>query len=328
MTTIRDVAKHAGVSVATISRVLNSNGYVNEETKKRVLRSIDELKYKPNAVARSLFKKQSKTIGLIVPDITNPFFPELARAVEDVTNSEGYTVMLCNSDENSEKELEYLDIFSQKYVDGAIIVSNTLQAKQIEQLNMPIVVIDRPIHANIPSVVVKNQEGARVATEHLKDIGCKVIAHIRGPENVINAGLRYRGYLDIVKGATWFHESLVVNGNYAKKTATAVTKQLLLDFPEVDGIFAGNDLMALGAIKAAEQMGRKVPEDLAIIGFDGIDLCEITSPELTTMAQPIYEMGTTAAKKVLSLLEGKRLDQNEHVFEVSLIKRQSTTRTK
>ncbi|MEH7108568.1 LacI family DNA-binding transcriptional regulator [Bacillus sp. JJ1764] len=324
MSTIKDVAVEAKVSVATVSRVLNNSGYVNEDTRKRVLNAISKLNYMPNEIARSLFKKQSKTVALIVPDINNPFFPEVARAIEDVMSSQEYTLILCNSDEQVEKEIMYLDVMKQKYVDGIIIVTNTLTPKHIESRDIPLVALDRPISKDIPSVYVNNFQGASQAVRYLKDIGCRKIAHIRGPKNIINAQERYQGYLAEVENETWFTPELIVNGDYNIAKTTEATLKLLTNHPDVDGIFAGNDYMAVGVLKTAIKLGIKVPEELSIIGFDGIQLCRLTSPEITTIAQPIYELGHKAAELLLEMIEGKVINNLHHQFDVALIKGQST----
>ncbi|MED3550384.1 LacI family DNA-binding transcriptional regulator [Cytobacillus praedii] len=324
MSTIKDVANEANVSVATVSRVLNNNGYVNEDTRKKVLKAIEKLDYKPNAVARSLFKKQSKTIALIVPDIKNPFFPEIARAIEDVLNNNDYTLILCNSDEHEDKEKKYFDVMKQKYVDGVIIVTSTLAPNYIEKNNIPIVSLDRPIHQSIPSVSVNNYEGAKEAVQYLKKIGCKKIAHVRGPVSVINADERYKGYLSEVCNEPWFNKDYIINGNYNVLETAKATMVLLSKHRDIDGIFAGNDYMALGVLKAATQMGIRIPQDLSLIGFDGIQLCELTSPEITTMAQPIYELGESAAKLLLDMIEGKAVNPAQQEFKVSLKIGQST----
>jgi LacI family transcriptional regulator len=323
MATIRDVAKLAGVSVATVSRVLNQNGYVNEETEKRVRRAIKELNYKPNEVARTLFKKTSKTIGLIVPDISNPFFPELVRAVEDVTNIYDYTVILCNSDEKSEKEKEYIEVLKQKYVDGIILTTNQLEIAEVSELDVPVVVLDRPFNHSFPSVIADNYGGARMATRHLYEIGCRKIAHIQGPPHVVNAVERFNGYRDEMKELGLWDENLIILGNYQLKQAKEAVLQALKEH-EIDGIFAGNDVMAVGALKAVQQLGLRVPEDVAIIGYDGIPLTEMTTPELSTISQPIYEMGVIAARLLMKRIEGKPLEKIHHVLSVQLIQREST----
>ncbi|WP_027407986.1 LacI family DNA-binding transcriptional regulator [Anoxybacteroides tepidamans] len=327
MATIRDVAKLAGVSVATVSRVLNQNGYVNEDTEKRVRKAIEQLNYKPNEVARTLFKKTSKTIGLIVPDISNPFFPELVRAVEDVMNIYDYTVILCNSDEKNEKEKQYIEVLKQKYVDGIILTTTELAMEEVLELDVPVVILDRPSMPAFPSVVADNYGGARLATRHLYDIGCRKIAHIQGPPHVVNAMQRFSGYRDEMQSLGLWDENLIIQGNYQLKQAKEATLQALKEY-QVDGIFAGNDAMAVGALKAVQQLGLRVPEDVAIIGYDGIPLTEMTTPELSTISQPIYEMGAIAARILVKQIEGKPLEQIHYMLPVELIERQSTRREK
>lgn len=326
MISIKDVAKHAGVSVATVSRVLNNSGYVGKDTRIKVEKAIKELNYKPNEVARSLFKKQSSAIGLIVPDITNPFFPELARAVEDTAIQLGYNVILCNSDEDENKEQNYLDVLQQQYVKGIIVSSNTMTAKQIEQLNIPVVSIDRVISKGLPTIVVENKKGAMMATRFLQSKGCRRIGHIKGTSGVVNAEERCEGYKEIVGGEPWFKETYITEGQYDMQSSIQATLELLQRHPDIDGIFAANDIMAIGAIKAAYQLGRKVPQDIAIIGFDGISLSKATTPELTTIQQPIYEMGEKATKMLVSLMERQQTVEQENykILDVSLIEREST----
>jgi LacI family transcriptional regulator len=325
MATIRDVAKLAGVSVATVSRVLNQNGYVNKETEKRVKQAIEQLNYKPNEVARTLFKKTSRTIGLIVPDISNPFFPELVRAVEDVMNIYDYTVILCNSDEKGEKEKEYIDILKQRYVDGIILTTNQLTIGEVSKIDVPVVVLDRPLDHSLPSVIANNYEGARRATRHLYDIGCRRIAHIQGPLHVVNAVERFNGYRDEMKDLGLWDEQLVFLGDYNLKLAKEVTLHALQTL-SIDGIFAGNDVMAVGALKAAQQLDLDVPNDVAIIGYDNIPLSEMTTPELSTVSQPIYQMGAMAARLLVKKIEGQSIEQSQHKLPVQLIQRKSTMR--
>ncbi|GHI00452.1 LacI family DNA-binding transcriptional regulator [Neobacillus kokaensis] len=324
MVSIKDVASQAGVSVATVSRVLNSKGYVSEDTRKKVEQAIAELNYKPNEVARSLFKKQSKTIGLIVPDITNPYFPELARAVEDTAAKLGYTVILCNSDGKTEKEQHYLDVLMQKYVDGIIVSSNTISERQIKSLQIPFVSIDREISKDIPTIVVENKKGAKLATQYLQNKGCMRIAHISGPLNVVNANERCEGYKEVVRNEQWFNESYIGNGHFEMDSAIEATLELLQLHPEIDGIFAANDTMAIGAIKAVHKIGKRTPDDIAIVGFDGISLSKATTPELTTIEQPIYEMGEKAASMLIEFIEEKPVEKTFYRLDVGLVERESS----
>lgn len=327
MATIRSVAKLAGVSVATVSRVLNQSGYVHMETEKKVLKAIKELNYAPSIVARSLNNKKTNTIGLILPDITNPFFPELARAIEDIMQLYGYTVVLCNSDGSIEKEKEYIDILKQKYIDGIIISSSNFIIDPELFSQIPIVTLDRHVTSNnIPSVEGENYEGAKFATEFLLSTGCKRIAHLQGPKTIRNACERRNGYVDTLKAKGCFDENLVVAADYDMRKATKVTFEILERDPKIDGIFAGNDLMAIGALKAIQLRGLRVPDDISVIGFDGITLGEMVYPELTTIAQPIYDMGAIAARMLVKQIENVPLESTHYKLDVQLIERSTTRR--
>lgn len=330
MATIRDVAKLAGVSVSTVSRVLNQNGYVNKETEQKVVAAISKLNYEPNAVARGLASKKTGTIAIILPDISNPFFPELARAVEDVARTYGYTVFLCNSDDHSDKEKSYIDVLHKKYIDGIIFASNTLTGSDIERMhkqNTPFVVLDRtPDQESCSIVRSKNFHGAQLAVEHLLEVGCKKIAHIYGPQHFSTARERLMGYEDCVRDYNWFSPSLMIPGDFSMNGGKKAAEILLKRFPDVDGIFIGNDLMAVGALKVLNQKGIKVPDEMAICGFDGISLTEMIEPEITTVAQPIYEMGALATRILIKKIE-RHLEQNQcYEFDVKLIPRESTRR--
>lgn len=324
MATIKDVARLANVSTATVSRVLNSNGYVNHLTEERVRQSIEQLNYLPNDVARSLFKGRSKMIALFVPDIMNPYFPELARAVEDVTNNHDYTFVLCNTDDDTQKEMTYLNALKQKSVDGFIIVSSTITEEHIRNINVPIVALDRILSSKLSSVTVNNRGGARQAVQYLKSTGCSRIAHIAGPEHVSNTTQRFQGYLDEVKNEKWFLSNYVVPGEYDYEIAKQSTIKLLRNQPEIDGIFAANDLMGAGALNAAASLGINVPNELSVIGFDGISIGETTTPTLTTMAQPIYDIGANAAEMLIDQITNQNTITKAKEFKVKLIERQST----
>lgn len=326
MITIKQVADKAKVSTATVSRVLNEKGNVSEKTKRRVLSVIEEFNYKPNHVARMLFQGKSKMIALLVPDIMNPFFPELARAVEDVTNKHNYTLVLCNTDQNDQKELEYIRSLEQKSIDGIIIVSSSLSDKLIKNINIPIIAVDRKFSDSLKSVTVNNYLGACEAVHHLLEIGCQKIAHITGPREIVTNKERLRGYLDSVSKKPWFSPDLIVDGEYDTSVSYKETKDLLRKHPDIDGIFAGNDLMAVGALKATEHLGIRVPNDLSIIGFDGISMSETTTPSLSTMAQPIYEIGKKTAELLIDSITGKGYTKQSVVLRAELVKRDSTNK--
>lgn len=329
MATIRDVAKISGVSVATISRVINKNGYVTPETERKVNQAIELLNYKPNEVARGLASKKTSTIALVVPDINNPFFSEMARAVEDTARLHGYTVNLCNSDYEETKESAYFDILKQRYVDGIIIASNTLVYNQhlLKNTGIPLVTIDQIPSKDVDVVVTsKNMEGAELAVKHLLEIGCKKIGFIYGPMEYKPSQDRMQGFQQVVTSLPWYSPSLMIPGNYEVDGGMKAVKTLLERHPDIDGIFAGNDLMAIGAMKGLLQMGKKVPDDVAICGFDGIISTKFTEPEITTVAQSIYGMGTMAAELLMKKISGSLEGNLVHELDVTLIQRGSTKR--
>src|SRR5690625_1917214 len=263
-------------------------------------------------------------IALFVPDIMNPFFPELARAVEDVTRDHGYTFILCNTDDDIHKEIAYLNALQQKSVDGIIIVSSTITTSSIQKIKVPVIALDRIVSSDLPSITVNNRDGAREAVRYLQSIGCKQIAHISGPEEVSNTALRMQGYLDEVKDEYWFKPSYIQQGEYNPDKAMEETKTLLTKHLDICGICVANDLMGVGVLKAAKALHIKVPDDLSVMSFDGIALGEMITPYLTMMAQPIYPLGAIAAEMLIKRI--KNPDQkiiNEEI-EVELIIREST----
>jgi LacI family transcriptional regulator len=269
---------------------------------------------------------------LIIPDITNPFFPELARAVEDTAKSLGYTLILGNSYSEGEKELQYIEILKNRYVDGIIFASHQLRPGEVNKLvrmNIPIVTLDRAVDSgleNVPSISVNNYLGAVTGVEHLISIGCKNIAHISGPYHLRTSLERLRGYTDRLKNTLMFHASYVVQGDFSVDRGLQATRQLMDENPEIDGIFAANDLMAIGALKALIRLGKKVPDDVALLGFDGIQMTQFMEPEISTVAQPIYEMGALAVRQLVSLIDKREIGKQVEELQGQLIQRASTLR--
>lgn len=328
--TIRDVAKLAGISVSTVSRYLNKSGYVNEETERSIRAAIEKLNYVPSQVARGLAGKNTNTIALILPDISNLFFSDLARAVEDVAGTYGYTVILGNSDDQSIKEKKYIETLKMKQIDGIIFASNTLGLDDAEMLNkagIPFVCLDRgPSERDITVVRSKNKEGAQIAVRHLLDVGCRKIAHIYGPQHLITAKDRLIGYEQAVQSFDWYSPTLLEPGDFRIAGGMKATENIMKRHPDIDGIFVGNDLMAIGALKALHQLGINVGSQVAVCGFDGIQTTELTLPELTTIAQPIYEMGATISRLLIKKIEGTVVDDRLYELDIKLIARDSTLR--
>lgn len=330
MVTMKDVAKRAGVSVATVSHVINETRFVSEELKQRVLQVIDEMGYQPDAVARSLRRKETQTIGLIVPDNSNSFFAEVARGIEDVGFEQGYSVILCNSDLNLEKELTYLDTLIAKRVDGIIFIAATAQVEHVESLvesGMPIVIADRKMpEIEVDSVLVDNFQGGYEATKHLLDLGHRRIGCITGPWDLTPSADRVAGY----KAALSQHglradEDLIVRGDYLRQSGEMAVRRFLELSAPPTAIFACNDLMAIGAMKSIHEQGLRVPEDISIVGFDDIALASCLNPPLTTIAQPKYELGKIAAELVIQkITRSDSGEKREIVLDSHLVVRGST----
>ena len=331
MATIRDVAKQAGVSIATVSRVINNKGKIKQETETTVREAIKKLNYIPNKVAQGLSNQRSNAVAFILPSISNPFFPEMARAVEDVAQQHGYHVFICNTDDKREKVLNYLDNLATHYVDGIILNSHIIKEVDLEKLrnnNISIVMMDRVLeHEETTAFAVKNRAGGRKATEHLLDVGCKRVAHISGVTDIPTAQDRMWGYLDVVGTLPWYDTSYISRSDFTVEGGYQAAKELFMRHPEVDGIFAGNDLTAIGALRAAHEWGKAIPNELAIVGFDGIDMSALTTPPMTTVQQPIYELGELAMKELLGHMNDEAYEAKTVNLDVELIIRETTMRT-
>ncbi|RDB33299.1 MULTISPECIES: LacI family DNA-binding transcriptional regulator [unclassified Exiguobacterium] len=321
MSTIREVAKVANVSVATVSRVMNEKGYVSEKARTAVLQAIKQLDYRPNRVARSLFQKRSGLIGLIVPDITNPFFPQLARAVEDMAHQHGFQVILCNTDEQFQKEQEYIQSLEAMHVDGLIITTNYSNNPNYEELEVPIVALDRVLQGAIPTVTSNGHDGGKKAAQFLLDHGATELVVISGPSKLPTIRKRRDGFEEIAGK----HLVASIESPFHFQGALGAANYLF-DHYDCNGIFAANDVIAAATIQVAAERGIAIPDQLQIIGYDGIELGQMISPPLTTIAQPIYQMGELAAKLLIQRIEGKEIAAVHHELMVEVIERETTKR--
>lgn len=332
--TIKDIARLANVSVTTVSRVINNKSEgVSAETRQKILQLVEELGYKPNAIARGLVTKKTKTIGLIVPDISNPFFPDIARGVEDGAHIYGYNVFLCNTDDDLEKEIEYINALNEKYVDGIIFTgtgsissSNFRHIMELIKSGIPVVMMDRRIDSDeIYGVFVDNFEGGYLAARHLVELGHRKIACITGPLKVKNARERLEGYKKALsESGIEIDERLIYEGDYKMAGGMVGMEKLLKENEEITAVFTCNDLMAYGAYKTIRSLGRRIPDDISVVGFDDIQLSQIVEPSLTTVKQPSYDMGLAAARMLIKLVEGKKVKERVMVFKPQLVVRRST----
>lgn len=324
---IKDVAKISGVSVATVSRVLNKSGYVSEETKKRVLEAIEKTGYKPNAIARSLKVKNTRTIGIMIPDISSHFFPEVVRGIEDIANLYNYNIILCNTDLDRDKEERYLDVLAEKQTDGIIFMSNTITdtlAEKIKKTGIDVVLISTD-YKDMPSVTINNMKASEDAVKYIIKKGYKKIAFIGGPMDDPNAGLpRFNGFVKaLTEGGLSLNRQYICEGDYRFTSGYKGAKKLLNLPDRPDAIFAASDEMALGVIRAALEMKIRVPEDLGVVGFDDINISEMAFPSLTTIAQPLYDMGAIGMRLLTKILNKEKIDSYKMILEHRLIVRES-----
>jgi len=309
--TIKDVAEMAGVSSATVSHVINSTRYVSDDLTQRVNNAINELEYQPNVIARSLRGGGTKSIGLIVPDNSNPFFAQVARVIEDKGFGEGYSVILCNSNGDIQKEAAYIQILIAKHVDGVIFIASSNAYEHLQMLsnqNIPMVVVDREIsNLSVDSFHVTNEQGGYDATCYLLSLGHKKIGCITGPSNLTPSAERVNGYRRaLIEAVISVREDYIVTGNFRFQGGTSAMNRLL-ELPDPPtAVFVCNDVMAIGALQSLRNRNVRVPEDMSIIGFDDIELASAVSPKLTTIQQPIVELGTQIVKTLI-----ERIKQND-----------------
>ncbi|MCM3740576.1 LacI family transcriptional regulator [Oceanobacillus luteolus] len=327
--TIREIAKASGVSIATVSRYLNKVSYTSPETEKKIQKVLDEFNYTPNAIARGLAKQKSNTIAFITPDITNPFFPEMIKSIEHVAKKKGYSLLLINTKEEELNQKDFWNNLRSRYVDGFLLAQSELTSEiqdYLSQVNIPFVKIDRAVHAKENNTVsVNNFEGAKMAVNHLVDIGCKAIAHISGPKTVLTAKERLNGYLSAVEDLNL--EPIIFEGDFSLESGKNITEAMLASNQNIDGVFYANDLMAIGALKTFAKQQVPIPQEIAIIGFDGIQLTEMVNPEISTIKQPVVEIGENAVTQLISLIEKPDETINRNVeLNVELIVRESSRR--
>lgn len=329
MTTINDVAKRAGVSPVTVSRVLNAAPNVNAATRERVKLAIAELGYVPNVVARSLRSRRTRSLALILPDITNPFWPTVARGVEDAAQQGGYTVLLCNSDENAVKQARYLEVVASQQVDGVIIAPCDSDASRLAMLRdrgVATVVIDRRIDDwDVDTVRGDSVGGAHVLVRHLIDLGHKQIAVLAGPAGASTSQDRVAGYeAALMHAGQPLDPQLVRYGEFREASGRQMMESVLEERPDITAVFAANNAIALGALEALGACGLRVPQDIALVCFDDLPHASQLFPFLTVAEQPAYEMGLEAARLLLSALEADAPLAPRHVMLPSrLIVRQS-----
>ncbi len=330
MANIRDVAKRAGVAPITVSRCVNNSGYCSPEARQRIEAAIAELGFVPNRLASGLRSKRTHTLALVLTDITNPFFTTIARGVEDTASVAGYTVIFCNTDESVAKEHMYLQMLMEKRVDGVLLVpavSGIDSVNLVKKQGIPIIVIDRRLPDLLTDVVrCDSENGAYELTRLLLSLGHREIAILTGPRGVSTADDRLNGYRRaLTEAGLPQNKDNEYFGEFTQQSGYGMAHKAMEKNNRITAVFAANNVITFGTIKAFQEMGLRVPEDVAVVGFDDLPAPLVTFPFLTVAAQPAYEMGQKAIEILLGRLDGELSDQyQEVVLPAEIVVRQSS----
>ncbi|MGG3450736.1 MULTISPECIES: catabolite control protein A [Bacillaceae] len=327
--TIYDVAREASVSMATVSRVVNGNPNVKPATRKKVNEVIERLGYRPNAVARGLASKKTTTVGLIIPDISNIFYAELARGIEDIATMYKYNIILSNSDQNEEKEMRLIQTMLGKQVDGLIFMGNHINDEHVKEFDrspVPIVLAGSVEQTGkAPSVNIDYKEAAREAVQLLIDKGHKRIAYVASPfHDVINTAYALASYKEVLKGAGIYAEELIIEGDYTYDSGMEAWQKLNDVNDRPTAVLVYNDEMALGVVHGAQDDGLNIPNDLEVISFDSTKLSLMVRPQLTAVVQPLYDIGAVAMRLLTKLMNKEEVDNPVVVLPHRIEKRGST----
>jgi len=328
MAKIEDVAEKAGVSVTTVSRVLNNRGYISQKTRDKVNKAMMELRYQPNEMARSLFRKKSNTIGLIIPSVAHPFFGELAYHLEDYADKNGYKMLLCNSSRDIAKESKYIDMLKKNQVDGIVMGSSVLDIEQYLHLNLPIVSFDRTLGSGIPIVTSDNRMGGTLAARLLAEKGCRHPVYVyRGVGGSHHAAMlasdRVLGFGDALRDADISFVSLELSVGAGDRRNEEEFAQFFSEHPETDAVFASSDVIAAEVMQVCHRLGKRIPDELRLIGYDDTSIASYLTPRLTTIRQPIREMCERSIELIAMQIEGAEVP-DEHMFPVTLVERETT----
>jgi LacI family transcriptional regulator len=328
MATIKDVARHAGVSVTTVSHVVNKTRFVSDDGRGRVEHAIRELGYVPSAVARSLQRSATHTLGMLIPNSSNPYFAEVVRGIEDRCFAAGYNLLLCNTDDEPRRQGQVLQVLAERRVDGLIVVSSGEDPALpglLGGLRVPAVMVDREIDTLACDLVeTAHMQGALQAVQHLVAIGHRRIACIGGPAGVVSADQRVAGWRLALAGLGLPTEGLLHPGDFTSEGGYAALHAILRQSQRPSAVFVANDLMAIGALCAAHECGVSVPDELSIVGFDDIELARFTCPPLTTVAQPKQRIAHMAVDMLLERIEGRRQEVRKVVLQPELRVRASS----
>lgn len=319
-TTIRDVAKRANVSVATVSRVINNKGYVHEETRTAVSRAIEELGFEPNQLARSLTNHRSMMLGVIVPHVGTTFYGQLIEGIEQAALSYGYKTMLCNTQDSGDRELDYLKIFEQYSVEGVIVASNFNHKEKLQSLNIPVISVDHLVSDEIPSVTSNNEKGGALAAKALIEAGAKNFLLLRGPSFLITSQERTKGFLDVIENYDCTYE--ILDFDLVDPDAEFIYNHINNN-PQIDAVFAMSDTLALIALGCLQKCGRKIPEEVQLIGYDDAPFTKWTNPGISTISQSVKYMGSESVNTLIKMIKNEELPTQHRLIDVKLKTRET-----
>jgi LacI family transcriptional regulator len=332
--TIYDVAREAGVSMATVSRVVNNNPNVKPQTRKKVFEAIERLGYRPNAVARGLASKKTTTVGVVIPDISNAIFAEVARGIEDIANMYRYNIILCNADKKKEKEISVINTLLEKQVDGLLFMGGTVTNEHIEAFkssSVPIVLCATTDDKNaIPAVDINHEKAAYDAVQLLIQQGHRNIGMISGTlQDPANGFARFQGYKKALEEANIpVLDEYIRIGNYRYESGIEAMKYIISLADKPTAIFAATDEMAIGAIHMIQDANLKVPEDISVISVDNSRMASMVRPLLTTVAQPMYDIGAVSMRLLTKLMNKENVELTKIVLPHELIIRKSVAHLK
>lgn len=327
--TMQDIANAVGVSKTTVSMVLNNkDSSISQATKDKIMKIADDLNYIPNSIARSLNTNFSGTIGIMLPDITNPFFSQIARAIEDAANSFDYNVIFCNMDNDMDKELKYTKLLISKQVDGVIFVTGGRtpdSVKILESNHIPFVFVDRYVEGfeHYSGVYSLNDEGAYEGIKYLYNKGKRKIIFVTGDMTLGVSRLRLKGYKEGAKELGIYHDNSVYYSDFTIEGGRSITHEIIKSNQEFDAIFYSNDMMAIGGMKVLMDAGYSVPKDIGVIGYDNIQMADMMHPGLTTIDQPIYDMGKESCQLLIQHIKGEITKEKIIRFSSKIIERES-----
>lgn len=325
MAGIRDVAKYAHVSTSTVSLVLNNNGYVSEDTRKKVVRAMEELNYVPNELARNLYHSKTNIIGIILPDISHPFFGTFAKYAERKLYKHGYKVMLCSTTQKENGEKEYINMLNRQMMDGIIVGTHTLDVEEYNGTSKPIISLDRYINEDIPIVMSDHERGGRLAAEELIKNGCKRVLQLKG-NRVVNtpAHMHYYYFEKVLRE----HEVVVYEeempwNKWDFQMFENFARESFFKYPKIDAVY-GADLTVVAFLKVAQENGIKIPEDLKLIGYDGTDVTKMNAITITTVTQDIQKLADKAVALLLDKIQGNPIEEKRIIIDVTLKKGKTT----